>query len=50
MAELFRDLLGLLRERKRYWLAPLLAVIALLTVLAFFAQGSVVAPFIYTLF
>ena len=39
-----------LKVRKRYWLAPILVILVLLGVLIVFAQTSVVAPFIYTLF
>ncbi len=39
-----------LRQRKKFWLLPLLLVMALLGVLIVMAQGSAVAPFIYTLF
>ena len=39
-----------LRVRKKYWLAPILVLMALLGGLIVFAQGSAVAPFIYTLF
>lgn len=39
-----------LRRRKKYWLAPILLMMALLGGLLVLAQGSAVAPFIYTLF
>ncbi len=39
-----------LRARKKYWLWPLFIMMALLGVLIVLAQGSAVAPFIYTLF
>jgi hypothetical protein len=39
-----------LRVRKKFWLAPLLGVMALLGALIVLAQGSAIAPFIYTLF
>jgi len=39
-----------LRVRKRYWLLPIVLVLVLLGALLIFAQGSAVAPFIYTLF
>lgn len=39
-----------LRRRKKYWLAPILIMMALLGGLLVLAQGSAVAPFIYTLF
>ena len=39
-----------LKVRKKFWLAPILIVLVLLSLLMIFAQGSAVAPFIYTLF
>jgi len=39
-----------LKIRKRYWLAPILLVLILLSLLIIFTQSSPVAPFIYTLF
>jgi len=45
-----KDLWRFMRVRKKYWLAPILLMMALLGVLIVFAQGSAVAPFIYTLF
>jgi hypothetical protein len=39
-----------MRQRKKFWLAPIIVVMVLLGALIVFAQGSVVAPFIYTLF
>lgn len=39
-----------LRQRKKLWLLPLLLVMALVGLLIVMAQGSAVAPFIYTLF
>ncbi len=50
MIEFFRDLFGFMRERKKFWLAPIIVVLLLLGALLVFAQGSAVAPFIYTLF
>lgn len=45
-----KDLWAFLRSRKKYWLLPILVMMALLGALIVFAQGSAVAPFIYTLF
>lgn len=45
-----KDLWRFMRVRKKYWLAPILVLMALLGALIVFAQGSAVAPFIYTLF
>lgn len=39
-----------MRERKKFWLAPIIIVLMLLGGLIVIAQGSAVAPFIYTLF
>ncbi len=50
MLDLLTDLWGFMRERKKFWLAPIIIVMLLLGVLIVLAQGSVVAPFIYTLF
>ncbi|GJL82073.1 MAG: hypothetical protein DHS20C01_17070 [marine bacterium B5-7] len=50
MLEFFKDLWAFMRERKKFWLAPIILVLLLLGVLIVFAQGSAVAPFIYTLF
>jgi hypothetical protein len=45
-----KELLVFLRIRKKLWLAPLITVMLILGSLLIAAQGSVVAPFIYTLF
>lgn len=50
MFELFRDLWAFMRERKKFWLAPIVIVTVLLGALIVFSQGSAIAPFIYTLF
>jgi uncharacterized protein DUF5989 len=38
------------RRRKKYWLAPLILLMLTLGALLIFAQGSALAPFIYTIF
>jgi hypothetical protein len=50
MLDLLADLWGFMRERKKFWLAPIIVVMLLLGALIVFAQGSALAPFIYTLF
>ena len=50
MFDLLRDLWAFMRERKKFWLAPIIIVMVLLGGLIIFAQGSALAPFIYTLF
>lgn len=50
MLDLIRDLFHFMRERKKFWLAPIIVVLILLGGLLVLLQGSVIAPFIYTLF
>ncbi len=50
MLELPRDFRDFMRVRKKFWLAPVVIVMLLLGGLLVASQGSVVAPFIYTLF
>jgi hypothetical protein len=50
MLEFIQDLWVFMRVRKKFWLAPLLIVMLLLGSLIVLSQGSVIAPFIYTLF
>lgn len=39
-----------LKEEKKWWLAPLVIVLLLLSAVIIFAEGSAIAPFIYTIF
>jgi hypothetical protein len=50
MIELFKELWAFMKVRKKFWLLPIIVVLLLLGSLLIFAQGSAVAPFIYTLF
>ena len=50
MLDLIKDLWGFMRERKKFWLAPIIIVMLLLGALIVLTQGSAIAPFIYTLF
>jgi hypothetical protein len=50
MIDLIKDLWAFMRERKKFWLAPIIVLLLLLGALIVFAQGSAIAPFIYTLF
>jgi len=45
-----KEFWAFLRTRKKYWLLPILAVMLIVGALLVLAQGSAVAPFIYTLF
>jgi Family of unknown function (DUF5989) len=47
--EIIRDLWGFLKERKKWWLLPMIVMLLLVGMLIF-SSGSAVAPFIYTLF
>ena len=48
--ESFKDLWDFMRVRKKFWLAPIIIVLLLLGGLIVLAEGTVVAPFVYTLF
>ncbi len=50
MLEFWKDLWDFMRERKKFWMAPIIIVLVLLGGLIILAQGSAIAPFIYTLF
>lgn len=50
MMELLKDLWAFMRVRKKYWMLPIILLLLLLGFLMILAQGSSVAPFIYTLF
>ena len=50
MIDLLKDLWAFMRERKKFWLAPIILVMLLLGGLIVLTQGSAIAPFIYTLF
>lgn len=44
------DFWRFLKQEKKYWIAPIVLVLLVFGLLLVFAQGSAVAPFIYTLF
>lgn len=48
--ELIKELWTFLRIRKKLWLLPIILVMLLLGGLLILAEGSLVAPFVYTLF
>jgi len=50
MSAIFSELWAFLRVRKKFWLAPILIMLLIFGGLIILAQGSAVAPFIYTLF
>jgi len=47
---LVRELWDFMRARKKFWLLPIVAMMLVVGALLVFAQGSVLAPFIYTIF
>jgi uncharacterized protein DUF5989 len=50
MVDFLTELWSFMKERKKFWLLPIIAVLILLSGLIVLTSGSVVAPFIYTLF
>jgi hypothetical protein len=50
MRELIFEFWGFMRERKKYWLLPIIVMLIVLSGLIVLTSGSAVAPFIYTLF
>ena len=49
-SSLLAELWAYMRVRKKFWLLPVLLVLLLVGALLVFAQGSALAPFIYTIF
>jgi hypothetical protein len=47
---ILKELAEFLRARKKIWLAPIIILIVLLSLLIVLVQGSALAPFIYALF
>jgi hypothetical protein len=50
MAELVVELWSFMKERKKFWLLPIVICLILLGSLVVLTSGSAVAPFVYTLF
>jgi len=48
--DFLKDLWQFMRERKKFWLVPLILVLLLLGILIVFGGSSAMAPFVYTLF
>jgi hypothetical protein len=49
-SSLIREFWMFMQQRKKFWLLPILIVMVLVGALLVFAQGSALAPFIYTIF
>jgi len=50
MLSFLKEFCDFLKERKKYWLIPIIIVLTLFGVLIVLGQGSAMAPFIYTFF
>ena len=50
MLSFLKEFFDFLKERKKYWLLPIIIVLALFGILIVISQGSAIAPFIYTIF
>ena len=50
MIEFFKEFWDFVKVRKKYWLLPIFIVLVLFGTLMVLSQGTVVAPFIYTIF
>jgi hypothetical protein len=50
MKDLIGELWAYMKDRKKWWLLPIIVVMLLVGSLLVFAQGSALAPFIYTIF
>lgn len=48
--DFLKDIWGFIKERKQYWLGPVIIMLLLIGILVVIGGGSSVAPFIYTLF
>ena len=48
--QFLNDLWGFLRERKKFWLLPLILILLFFGGIMLYASGTAIAPFIYTLF
>lgn len=48
--DFIKDLYDFLRERKKWWLIPIIVSLVLLGLLMIFAESSALAPFIYPIF
>jgi Family of unknown function (DUF5989) len=50
MGEFLLELWSFMKERKKFWLLPIILCLGLLGTLVVFTSGTAIAPFIYTLF
>tara|TARA_B100000780_G_scaffold220087_1_gene159138 strand:- start:516 stop:668 length:153 start_codon:yes stop_codon:yes gene_type:complete len=50
MIDFIKEFWEFIKIRKKYWLLPIMLVLSLFGILIVLTQGSIVAPFIYTIF
>ena len=50
MLSFLKEFFDFLKERKKYWLLPIIIVLGLFGIIIVLSQGSAIAPFIYTIF
>jgi len=50
MGSVLAEVFAMMRERKKWWLLPVVIAMLIVGTLLVFAQGSALAPFIYTIF
>lgn len=48
--DFLKDLFQFLRERKKFWLVPVIVILLIIGLIIVFGGASALAPFIYTLF
>lgn len=50
MIEFLKEFWSFLKIRKKYWLFPIITILLIFGILIVLTQGTVIAPFIYTIF
>lgn len=50
MGDFIKEMWAFMKERKKFWLLPIITILIVFGVLIVLTQGSAVAPFIYTIF
>jgi hypothetical protein len=48
--DILKDLWSFMKERKKFWLAPIIIILIILGLVIVFGGSSAIAPFVYTLF
>lgn len=48
--EIIKELWSFMKERKKFWLAPIIIILIILGLIIVFGGSSAIAPFVYTLF